>query len=187
MAKLYVVNCTGQNREIYYRLDYTIDDTGRRISERLVPYRKQTIPARQQVQFGSDWHAVQIQEIIGQLEKTCGAVHVDMVRTAKKMGVVKLIWQLDKPISYPILKDVVDHNAHLLSDQGAARRAQLALAADTNLASILGQEPTKMEMEFEQFEEDPDLPGKLAEGIRVKRDSSPAPAPKKAPRARRAA
>ena len=52
MARLYVANCTGQHRIVNYRLDFTVDDQGRRTSERLVPYKSQQVPARQQMMFG---------------------------------------------------------------------------------------------------------------------------------------
>jgi hypothetical protein len=178
MARLYVANCTGQNRQVNYRIDYTVDDQGRRTSERLVPYKTQTLPARQQQMFGSDWHPVQIQDIVEQLEKSCGAVHSSAVKTAKRMGVVKLIWQEDKPITLPILKDVIEHNMGLLDEQGAARRRQLALVADTQLTQLLDRAPPKLEMEFEQVEEEPDFGAKLEEGIRVNHAAKPKPAPR---------
>lgn len=183
MSKLYVVNATGQNRSVNYRLDYTVDDQGRRTSERLVPYKTQSIRAREQVQFGTDWHPLQVQSIIAQLEETCGAHHVDAIRTAKRMGVVKMVWSLDKPVSAAVLRDVVDHNMGVLSTQGEQRRRNLAIAADLNLQTILNAEPQKLEMEFEGVDNDADAP-KLTEGFRVKRDvAAPKPKPSRARRA----
>lgn len=182
MAKLYVLNATGQQRQINYRLDFKVDDQGRRISERLDPYKSQTIPARQQMQFGPDWYPGQIEEIISQLESTCGAVNAFEIQRAKTLGVVKLVWQLDKPITRAIAEDVVHHNMALLSDQGALRRRQLAIAADNQLAGLIGEEPVKVELEFEQVEDDSDLPGRLAEGLRVKHRAPEAPAPKRSRR-----
>lgn len=179
MARLYVVNCTGQNRIVNYRLDYTVDDQGRRTSERLVPFKSITIPARAQVPFGGDLHPLQISDIVGQLERTCGAVHVDDVRTAKKMGVVKMIWSQDKAVSFAVLKDVVDHNINRLSEQGAERRRTLALVADQQLTNLVDRPLPKLEMEFEQVEEDPDLPGRLTEGLRVNHKPAPQEAPKR--------
>lgn len=187
MSRLYVVNCTGQNRIVNYRLDYTVDDQGRRTSERLVPYKSITVPARAQVPFGGDLHITQVQDIVQQLEKTCGAVEVSNVRTAKRMGVVKMIWSLDKPVTISVLKDVVSHNTITLSDQGAARRRQLALVADAQLGRLIDGDPVKLEMEFEQMEEDEDLPGRLTEGLRVQRDPRQNPAPRKAQRQTRRA
>lgn len=170
MARLFVVNCTGQDRLVNYRLDFTVDDQGRRTSEKLVPYRWMNIPNRTQVMFGGDWHPLQIQEIIQQIEKTCGAVAAKDVQTAKRgMGVVKMMWREDVKIPESICKDVFAHNMGLLSDQGAARRRQLALVADRQLANLIEKTPPKLEMEFEQVEEDEDLySGKLEEGLIVK-------------------
>ena len=155
-------------------MDYTVDDMGNKTTNKLVPYRTQSIPARQQVQFGSDWHPLQMTNIIQQIESTCGAVHADVIRTAKRAGRVKLIWQQDKPISTAVLKDVVDHNIGILSEQGARRRAGLVIAADRNLESLLGETPAKMEMEFESFDEAPDANAPaLAEGLRAGRTPAP--------------
>lgn len=184
MARLYVANCTGQNRIVNYRLDFTIDDQGRRTSEKMVPYKSQTVPARQQQPFGGDMHPMQIADIVQQIERTHGAVHTDAVRTAKRMGVVKMIWQQDKAITRAVLKDVVDHNMGLLSAQGADRRRMLAIVADQQLTQMIEKTPAKMELEFEQVEEDAALPdpGRLAEGIRVRHDQPSGAPPKRAAR-----
>ncbi len=182
MSKLYVVNCTGQQRQINYRMDYTVDDQGRRTDSRLMPYRSQLVPARQQMQLGGDWYPGQIEDIVQQLEATCGAVNAFEIKKAKTLGVVKLVWQLDRPVAQAVLKDVVDHNVELLSDQGAARRRQLALAADTTLGQLIGADPTKMELEFEQVEDEADFGARLTEGLRVKHRAPEAPAPKRSRR-----
>lgn len=183
MSRLYVVNCTGQHRIVNYRLDYTVDDQGRRTSERLMPYKSITIPARQQAPFGGDLHISQVEDIVQQLESTCGAVNVNDIRTAKAKGPVKMIWSLDKPVTVAVLKDVVQHNMGALTEQGANRRRQLALVADAQLSQLVEREPVKMEVEFEQMEEDADLPGRLAEGLRMgRRPENKAPPLKKARR-----
>lgn len=170
MARLYVVNCTGQNRAVNYRLDFTVDDDGRRTSERLVPYKTINVPARQQIPFAGELHPLQISEIVQQLEKTCNAVHLDQIRTAKARGVVKMLWSQDKPIPVTILRDVVRHNTNILSEQGAERRRRLAVAANLQMSEILERSPTKFEMEFEQNEQGDDslpTPEILEEGLRV--------------------
>lgn len=186
MARLYVVNCTGQQRVVNYRLDFTVDDMGRRTSERMVPYRTMTIPPRAQVQFGGDFHPMQIQEIIGQLEATCGAVPVSDVKTAKRMGVVKMIWSEDKPVPRPILEDVVHHNVQLLSEQGAERRRMLALAADQQMNQLIEGGIPKLEMEFESVGDDPES-SSLEEGLRVKRTAPTTPRSRGSKGSRRAA
>lgn len=179
MSRLYIVNCTGQNREINYRLDFTVDDKGNRTDNRMVPYKRQTIPARQQQQLGGDLHIQQIEEIISQLEPL-GAVAASEIKTAKAKGVVRLVFSLDRPVPLPICKDVFQHNIEELSDEGAQRRERLALAADTTLTNMVDKTPAKFEMEFEQVERDDDLPGHLAEGLRVSRQAPQAPPKKRA-------
>lgn len=188
MARLYVVNCTGQNRVVNYRLDFTVDEQGRRTSERLNPYKSITIPPRTQVPFGGDLFTTQLEQIVQQLEATCGAVNVNDIRTAKARGPVKMLWSEGKPIALPILKDVVEHNMQALTEIGEERRRRLAMAADVQLAGLIEREPPKLEMEFEQVEDDPDLPGKrLEEGLRIQRRPSPAPSPAKSKGRRKAA
>lgn len=186
MARLYLVNCTGQNRVVNYRFDFTVDDQGRRTSERLYPYKSISIRARQQIQFGGDLFPGQVQELVPQLERTCGAVNVNDVKTAKRMGVVKMIWSEDKPVPLSVLKDVVAHNMGLLSDQGARRRQQLALAADMTLTNLITRPAPKMEMEFESADQDEYTP-QLAEGLRVSRASPPSESPSKRNSRRKAA
>jgi hypothetical protein len=188
MARLYVVNCTGQNRIVNYRLDYTVDEQGRRTSERLVPYKSINIPARGQMPFGGDLFPGQIEQIVQQLEQTCGAVNVNEVRTAKARGPVKMIWSEGKPVPLPILKDVVAHNMKSLSELGEERRRNLALVADVQLSNLIERPSPKMELEFEQVEEDPDLPAKrLTEGLRISRQPSNDAPPQRSRRARKAA
>lgn len=179
MARLYICNATGQNRIVNYRLDYTVDDMGRRTSERLVPYKSQLIPARAQVQFGGDFHPMQISDIVQQLELNCGAVHVDAIRTAKKIGVVKLIWSQDRSISKAVCVDVIDHNMGLLTDQGAERRQRLALVIDQQLTNLIEKTPPKLEVEFESVGEDSEFHEALAEGIRVNHATKAPPPPTK--------
>ena len=183
--RLYVVNCTGQNRIVNYRLDFTVDEQGRRTSERMVPYKSISIPARQQIQFGGDLMPTQLEEIVQQLEQSCGAVNVSDVKTAKKMGVVRLIWSQDRPVPLPVLKDVFDHNMEQLSDMGAKRRDNLALAADATLSLALSRPAPKVELEFESADQDDNF-DQLGDGIRVRRNAPAPEAPRKS-RARRAA
>lgn len=187
MARLYVVNCTGQNRIVNYRLDYTVDEQGRRTSERLVPYKSITIPARVQMPFGGDLFPGQLEQIVQQLEQTCGAVNVSEVRTAKARGVVKMIWSEGKPVPVAVLKDVVQHNMGRLAEIGEERRRSLAMVADVQLSNLIDRPAPKLEMEFEQVEEDPDLPAaRLEEGLRISRPAANDPAPKRG-RSRKAA
>lgn len=170
--KLFVSNCTGQNRVVYIRLDYAVDENGRRVNEKTPPPRMRELGAREQVMFGEFIHPSQMQETIEQLE-AMGAVHVDAVRTAKMTGQVKMVWSQDKPIPYPLLKDVVEHNMEYLSEEGTLRRQRLAVASDALLTRDIAAipevgEPRMFEAEFESDEEeDPDTPGLVAQGVTI--------------------
>lgn len=175
MARLFVVNCTGQNRVVNYRLDYATDDMGNIVRKGHVPYKSVSVPARMQMQFGGELAPQQVSEIVGQLEETCGAVHLDQIRTAKATGVVKMLWSQDKPVPRPILEDVVAHNMGLLTEQGAERRRNLALSANTHLNQLMDTPLPRLEMEFEAAEEDPDMVSPdLREGLRINNPTTPA-------------
>lgn len=176
MARLYVVNATGQNRIINFRTEFTIDGEGRRTTERNRPYKSVTIPARTQVPFGGDMPISHVKEIIKQLEATCGAVPDVDIQKAKAEGLVKLVYRIDTPIPRAILKDVVDHNLAFLTEQGEDRRRRLAIGATLQLQTVqdpLGQADNvrNVEVEFESVgdTEDTDLvSASLAQGFKVK-------------------
>lgn len=183
MSKLYLCNATAQNWEVYFRFDFTVDDTGRKLNERNVPPKKIMLHAQQQMQFGGELFPSQVQELVSQLEANCGAVHSSEIRTAKAKGLVKMVWQLDTPIKRPVLEDVVEHNMGYLSADGAARRQRLALASNANLMHLVDTPPPSVTFEFEQMAEDPDTPADversfLAEGLRINQAQQP-PAPKR--------
>jgi hypothetical protein len=75
-----------------------------------------------------------------------------------------------------------------LSELGEERRRNLALVADVQLSNLIERPSPKMELEFEQVEEDPDLPAKrLTEGLRISRQPSNDAPPQRSRRARKAA
>jgi hypothetical protein len=179
MAKLYVVNCTAQLRQVFYRLDFSVDEKGNRIDGRALPPKYIEIPAGAQVQFGGDLFPGQIEQLVQQLEFSCGAVNVNEVRTAKAQGVVKLIWSLDKPVPRPVCEDVKAHNMGTLTQIGVERRRNLAIISDFGLQQIAEQNGSgnsaRFDMEFESVgEEDPEMTApRLEEGLRIERGNQP--------------
>ena len=178
--RLYVVNCTAQMRQVYYRTEYSLDTAGNRINGQHIPPRFLDIPAGAQIPFGPDLNIEQMQKIIAQLESGAGAVSVDEIKTAKARGVVKLIWSLDRPVPRAICKDVQAHNMGRLSQIGEVRRKNFAINADYGLRLIsesLGnpdQEPG-FETEVHSFgKEDPEMTApKIDEEIRVVKEGKP--------------
>lgn len=188
MSRLFVVNCSAQNRQVYYRLDFAVDGNGNKMDARMLPPKYLEIPAGGQVQFGGELFPGQAEELIQQLEFGAGAVGMDQIRTAKAQGVVKLVWSLDKPVPRAICEDVIAHNMGRLTDQGVERRKNLAIVSDYGLREIaadLGKDTstTSFEMEFESVgQTDPEMTApKLEEGLRIN------PAPKRGRPAKNAA
>jgi len=181
MAKLYVCNCTGQHVQVHYRLDFAVDENGRRVHQQAVPPRLRELQPRQQILFADFIHISQLEEVVKQLEKGCGAVHAREVKTAKAKGLVKLLWQEERPIPAPILKDVVEHNIGYLSAEGLERRRRLAIATDHQLNQVTHEVPEVggprlTELEFESDEEpDDEAQGTVAHGITINRNGRAAP------------
>ena len=174
MSRLFVVNCTAQNRQVYYRLDFAVDSNGNRMDAKMLPPKFLEIAAGQQVQFGGELFPGQAEQLIHQLEFSAGAVGLEEVRTAKAKGVVKLLWSLDKPVPRVICEDVKAHNMGMLTDLGFERRRNLAIVSDYGLREIASEmgnsQSAGLEMEFESVgESDPEMTApKLEEGLRIK-------------------
>jgi len=174
MARLFVVNCTAQNRQVYYRLDFAVDGNGNRMDAKQLPPKYLEIAAGQQVQFGGEVFPGQAEKLIQQLEFSAGAVALEEIRTAKAKGVVKLIWSLDKAVPRAICEDVKAHNMGMLTDLGVKRRQNLAIVSDYGLREIANEmgsnaDSTGFEMEFESVgQSDPEMTApKLEEGLRI--------------------
>lgn len=179
MAKLYVVNCTPQMRQVFYRLDFAVDDKGNRQDGRTHPPKYLDIPAGNQVQFGGDLFPTQVEQLVQQLEFSAGAVAVNDVRTAKAKGPVALIWSLDKPVPRAICEDVQAHNMGAKTEMGVTRRQNLAIVSDFGMTQLAENDSLdasgKFEMEFESVgQEDAEMTApRLADGIRINRQKEP--------------
>lgn len=186
MARIYIANPTNQVKQINYRLDYTVDEHGNRTSQRLLPYKSETIPAGRQLPVGGDLHISQIEEIVKQLSQY-GLVAMLEMKTAKARGKVNLIFNLDRPVPSAIMRDAQDHNIGVMNDEGSERRRLAAIAGNDALSGVVSgqgvpdvKDPKKYEVEYEQVGEDENYPdANLAEGLRVVRAHGGRPAPKK--------
>lgn len=187
MARLFVVNATGQNMIVNYRTEFDVDGGGRRTTERNRPYRSITIAARQQVPFGGELSVAAVHAIVSQIEKSCCAVSIKEIRTAKAKGVVRMIWSLDVPIPVAVLKDVVQHNLGVMTEDGEERRRRLALGANFTMGNLSDPRTDTVrstDVEFESVEqtEDNDLSSpSLVEGFKI---AKPEPKPRGRARAR---
>jgi len=170
MAKLFVVNATGQDMVVNFRTEFTVNDRGERTTERNRPYKSITVPARKQVLFGGDLVIEHIHKIIRQIERSCNAVPMQEIRTAKARGPVRMIYNIDREIPRAILKDVVQHNLAALTELGEERRRRLAVGASFTMGQLSDPTATvaNTEVEFESVGDtsDSDLASSsLAEGF----------------------
>lgn len=152
MSRIFLVNCTVQNQQVYYRTDYSYDANGNKLEGRILPPKFVDIPPGSQVPFGPEFFPGQIDEIIQQLE-AAGAVNIKTVHTAKMKGRVKFIWSLDKEVHRAVCEDVKLHNISAMTLEGEVRRRQLAITADRQLRNAADEigaaEAPAMSMEFE--------------------------------------
>lgn len=185
--RIFVLNATGQHKVFNYRLDYLVDDEGRRMVGTAKPFRTLEIPARSQIQLGGDWNPVQGSEIVQQLEEAAvGGVHVSNIRTAKATGQVQLVWSQDKTIPRAMCDDVFHHNIEYMSNEGERRRKAMALANSVTADAATGEVSSAFSVEVETVDSATDsVSPKLDAGYRVNKQA-PAKAPKPS-RSRRAA
>lgn len=180
--KLYVLNATGQHSVFHYRVDYLVDNEGRAMVGTAKPFRKLDIPARTQIQLGGDWNAVEMGNIVEQLEEAAvGGVHVNDIRTAKANGLVRLVWSQDRSIPRAICDDVYAHNVSFLTNDGERRRKQMALANAVTNDAANSEEASAFSVEVETVSEAEDSASPSIEaGYRVEKSGKATQPAKKA-------
>lgn len=182
--RLYVANCTRQNWQVQYRLDFNLQGE-REPNARFQPAKQQDIPPGRQVQLGGDMHITQIEAIVEQLAKfgLKGVVDVPGLRTASKrftpadIGTTPLIFNIDKPIPAEVMRQVQHVNSTILIEQGRMRRQRAAVAvndlvqtkvANEFMAAGVDELPTdKIDVGYEQLEQSEAGESKIEEGYRV--------------------
>src|SRR4051812_34559265 len=119
MAKLYVANCSRQNYEVHYRLDFNVKGE-REENARFQPAKRQTIPAGRQIPLGgNDLHISQIEEIIAQLQPY-GLVALKEVGDIKT--VTPLVFNVDAIVPADAIRRVMNTNSGILIEEGKTRR-----------------------------------------------------------------
>lgn len=175
MTKLYVANCTRQQAEIHYRLDFT-DKGEREPNSRFQPAKKQTIPPGRQTEIGRDLHPAQADDVVKQLQRF-GMIAVLDVGNQKKIA--PYVFNMGMPVPSDVIRRVQNRNHGLLIEQGRQRREQAAIVVNKTVENAVNAEmangglppvdqvaPT--EVEFEQLDQVEGDTGKmLGEGFRV--------------------
>lgn len=176
MARIYVMNCTNQPKQLMWRQYFTLDDRGMRNTQNIDAPRMQTIPAGRQEPVGGDLSHEQIGLLIKQLSRY-GLTHVSEARTAKMRGLVPMLYDLDKQVARNVGQDMVAHNQGVLILQGADRRRQAAIAIDSQLAQAVEHDIPKLEVEFEQLENNEEVTGNkpVADGIIIDKSATAPP------------
>lgn len=158
---MYVVNPTSQNQTILYRLDFNKDGV-RLEGSRFSGAKRQDVPKGKQVQFGSDMHLTQINDIIDQLSHYGMISEVEAVKgTFQVTGPVMQIYNIDKPVSQEAVDIIVAHNMGNLLEAGRIRRKVAAVST----GNILGTNDFQISIEQETPGEDGQTP--IAEVIEL--------------------
>ena len=157
--KLYVANCTHQNRLFTFRL-----------IEQGKGYSSQPIPMGRQEQIGGDLNRPQLDSIVDQ-HKHYGMRHVEDL--AGITYPVPLIYSVDKPVSAKVMEEVVNHNRDLLRKQGSMLRRDAAIATSHGMREYSPQAAETMSMSIEEektgtMDHGGDQP--LSEGFRISRE-----------------
>lgn len=166
MAKLYVANCTRQNFQCAYRLEY-MPNGDLKPTQNVMP-TFQLIPAGRQVPLGGDVSLEQIESLIRQLEPFGSKAEVETKRL--KDGRVPLVWN-HQPVTPETIRFVDAHNHSLLTVEGRERRLQAAIVADEALNNQMGSVTPlfEVEVETEEVSVGDETLKTLEEGIRISR------------------
>lgn len=185
--KLYIANCTRQNMNLQYRMDYNTAGERESLSQ-FRPARQQDIPPGRQVQIGSDMHMNQIEDIVQQLVKygLQGEVDVPNLKTSfKKLDPrsnkpTPMVFNIDRAVRAETIRHVMDLNAGILRAQGQVRRQQAAIAtnelvqhkvANELAQNGIDQQPTdRIDITFEQLEQSEAGEPMIAEGYKIGAD-----------------
>lgn len=185
MAKLYIANCTKQNQEIYFRLDFDIDDDGRKqIVTRFRPAKRQSVAPGRQIVLGGDLHIRQIQDIISQLEVFGLIGEADVPRLDR---IASYVYNIDQPVRADTIRTVMASNQGILITQGVERRKAAAIVTNETVANTVNQQFAEagiskapeqaVEVEIEQLEQSEAGEKRIEEGYKI---DPKAPMPTKA-------
>jgi hypothetical protein len=163
MSKMYVLNCTRQNQEFWYRLPE---------STKLL---HQMIPIGGQIQVAGDLTTFDIDSIVEQHSRY-GMVSYSEIDRAKPF--VGYCYQLDKRFNNvaDALQRGLDHNDRVLDALGKQMREEAAIAVNQ---SIEGQRAPARLTELELTVEEEGDDGTFHQGIRVTKDNSSPPVAKR--------
>lgn len=181
--RLYVANCTRQNRIVFFRTEFKTDGSQ---NQRPQPAKQQHIaPGRQVVMGGPALSKEQVAAVEAQL-RSLGAVH------EKEIGGLRgkmtpLIFAVDQPVPAKAIARVHGINSGVLVQAGQDRRRKAAIAASETITDrvqdALAQggvpadvaEEAKMSFETEQLDRaDGDNSTKMIEeGVHIDRKAPP--------------
>lgn len=169
MPTLYVANCTRQNFDARYRLEYL--PNGDLKPNQQVLATRQMIPSGRQVPLAGEVSMEQVKSLIAQFERFGALAEMDAKQATKRHGRIPLVWNIDQPVKPGTMLLVHDHNLGILTEEGRARRLAAAIVADETLNTAMNAVTPLFEVEIETEDVevgDQELPT-LEEGIRVER------------------
>lgn len=185
--RLYIANCTRQNRIVCYRLDF--DQQGKpELRAQFQPAKQQPIDPGRQAMIGGDFHIRQIEDIVAQLARY-GMVGVKDVATNKKMA--PMVFNVDAPVPAEVMRRVSSSNAELLIEQGKMRRQRAAIRSNDLVNATVQKDlmdrgqmtedtaPVDVDVGFEQLEQSDAGERRIEEGYKLRAN---APPPKNAPK-----
>lgn len=176
MTKLYVANCTRQNQEFHYRLDFNSPDAP---NVKVGPNAKRMAipPGRQAMVGGEDMFPNQVAMIVRQLEHY-GARDVSDI--SRLDSVAPYVFSKDKMVSAAQIRAVMASNREMSVRRGKALRRKAAMAVNETVQRTVAEQlaqqgldttdEAKIEVEFEQLDKPEDQEERsLGEGYRLDR------------------
>lgn len=176
MPDLYIANCTKQNREIHFRLDFN-PPAG--VQRDFIPPTKRDVKPGQQVKI-RDISIDQAEIIRAQLEPY-GLLSVKEVQSAGN-AVVPIIFNVDKAVKPDEIRIVMDHNDRVQIFKGRERRKKAAMSVNELVADAVVKSLTEqhqplpdeiggLDVEFEQVDQSEAGERRIEEGYRVSQNA----------------
>lgn len=180
--KIFVANCTRQNHEFHYRVDFN-DPKAPNVKVSAGAKRMAIPPGRQTVVGGPDLFADTASVIVHQLERFGARDVSDIARLDR---VVPFIFSKDKPVSAAQIRAVMGSNRELMVRRGRVMRQKAAMAVNETVQRTVAEQlaqqgldttdEAKIEVEFEQLDKPEDQEERsLGEGYRLNREAGGQP------------
>jgi hypothetical protein len=149
VVRIYVANCTLQNRTLNYRTDYDDRSVEPTRSRFLLPKSQPIASGRQQPLGGTDFMAQQVDDIVGQIQRLGGVL---VLEVAKLKRYAPYVINVGAPVPARIMEQVAKINSSVKMAEGRERRKNAAIAGSATLSMKIEAPVPEYTVEIEQLD-----------------------------------